>query len=66
MNLLAPELKILFELKGDSGSGLQYSADEVFYLYGVTSFGVGCGSSIPAVYTRVSEYISWIEDIVWP
>lgn len=38
----------------------------VFYIIGITSFGKFCGATnIPAVYTRVSEYVSWIEDIVW-
>lgn len=35
---------------------------------GITSFGSKfCGSENTAgVYTRVSNYISWIEPIVWP
>lgn len=33
---------------------------------GITSFGKACGFvGIPGVYTRVSNYIDWIENIVW-
>ncbi|CAG9768749.1 unnamed protein product [Ceutorhynchus assimilis] len=61
--------------QGDSGGPLQiYSTREGYYMacmydiIGVTSFGIGCGRStkIPGVYARVSNYVKWIEDIVWP
>ncbi|XP_013178849.1 PREDICTED: venom protease-like [Papilio xuthus] len=56
--------------QGDSGSPLQVSSmgnDCIYYVMGVTSFGGKCGQSDqPAVYTKVSSYISWIESIVWP
>ncbi|EEZ99357.2 serine protease snake [Tribolium castaneum] len=56
--------------QGDSGGPLQiyHEGDDVVCMYdivGVTSFGRGCGQS-PGVYTRVSHYIQWIEEIVWP
>jgi len=58
--------------QGDSGGPLQIfhdmSNDNVSCMYdivGVTSFGKACSGS-PGVYTRVSAYIKWIEDIVWP
>lgn len=40
----------------------------MYDVIGVTSFGKGCALAvdIPGVYTRVSYYVKWIEDIVWP
>lgn len=61
--------------QGDSGGPLQVMPDRVdcnhtFPLHkivGVTSFGRDCGRKMaPGVYTRVSRYIEWIENIVWP
>lgn len=56
--------------QGDSGGPLQlphpiYSC--LFQVIGITSFGEGCAIvDSPGVYTRVSHYLNWIEDIVWP
>jgi len=55
--------------QGDSGGPLQivHPSECLFQVIGVTSFGQGCGMiNIPGVYTRVSHYLSWIEDNVWP
>lgn len=52
--------------QGDSGGPLQIIEDDKFQLVGVTSFGNGCGSNTPSVYTRVARYIEWIESVVWP
>ncbi|XP_055586914.1 serine protease persephone-like isoform X2 [Uranotaenia lowii] len=52
--------------QGDSGGPLQIIEDGKYKLVGVTSFGNGCGSATPSVYTRVSRYIDWIESVVWP
>lgn len=56
--------------QGDSGGPLQISHPKnmcLFQLLGITSFGQGCGVvNTPGVYTRVSHYLNWIEDIVWP
>ncbi|KAK9890263.1 hypothetical protein WA026_010373 [Henosepilachna vigintioctopunctata] len=55
--------------QGDSGGPLVVTKKNnqcKFYLIGITSFGKSCGEvNAPAIYTRVSEYISWIENIVW-
>lgn len=56
--------------KGDSGGPIELDqklARGTFStIVGITSFGKACGFvSIPGVYTRVSNYIEWIEDIVW-
>lgn len=40
---------------------------DIYYIAGITSFGKQCGNkNIPGIYTRVSFYISWIENIIWP
>lgn len=56
--------------QGDSGGPLQYVLEDVHCMYsiiGVTSFGKFCGfSNSPAVYVRVSNYIPWIVQTVWP
>ncbi|KAJ3656682.1 hypothetical protein Zmor_015736 [Zophobas morio] len=47
---------------GDSGGPLHYE----LYRIRITSFGKGCGgNSSVGVYTRVSAYVKWIENIVW-
>ncbi|KAJ3656633.1 hypothetical protein Zmor_015692 [Zophobas morio] len=56
--------------QGDAGGPLQISHnnDESSCMYdiiGLTSLGKGCFGG-PSVSTRVSHYIKWIEDIVWP
>ena len=43
------------------------SQGTMHYVLGVTSFGVGCAlPGLPGVYTKVSSFIDWIEEIVWP
>ncbi|KAL9888993.1 trypsin-1-like [Glossina fuscipes fuscipes] len=52
--------------QGDSGGPLVKVMLGRPYIVGVTSFGVGCASGMPGIYTRVSEYIPWMEKIIWP
>ncbi|XP_068622531.1 venom protease-like [Battus philenor] len=59
--------------QGDSGGPLQVRIDlptktqgAMHYVIGVTSFGIGCArANTSGVYTRVSSFIDWIEDVVW-
>ncbi|KAI4460009.1 eg:bacr7a4.3 protein-related [Holotrichia oblita] len=53
--------------QGDSGGPIQVEIEgsKMYTLLGITSFGKNCGI-VPAVYTRVSYYVSWIESIAWP
>lgn len=50
----------------DGGSPLQYKLNNMYYVAGVGSGYFGCGSELPTINTRVSSYIDWIENIVWP
>lgn len=58
--------------KGDSGGPYHKEPQEypecLHVIAGVTSFGkpVCKGVNSPAVYTRVSKFVPWIETIVWP
>ncbi|KAL4703495.1 hypothetical protein ACJJTC_011297 [Scirpophaga incertulas] len=56
--------------QGDSGSPLQVASKDnqcIFRIVGITSFGRKCAETgRPAVYTRVSSYLDWIEKVVWP
>lgn len=56
---------------GDSGGPIQFYHSKLRCMYtlvGVTSFGANCSltTNMPGVYTKVSSYLEWIEDIVWP
>lgn len=54
---------------GYSGSPLQIFADEqhnIATVIGISSFGVGCDSAQPTLYTRIAYHLDWIESIVWP
>ncbi|XP_016955128.2 trypsin alpha-3-like [Drosophila biarmipes] len=46
---------------GDSGGPLVHGG----ILYGVTSFGVGCGNvNYPGVYVNVLQFVKWIKEVV--
>ncbi|KAF6095118.1 hypothetical protein HJG60_012090 [Phyllostomus discolor] len=49
--------------QGDSGGPLvcQKRSRNIWYQLGIVSWGVGCGrKNMPGVYTKVSNYLSWI------
>lgn len=51
---------------GDSGGPLQIVGNSrLAIVVGVVSFGKGCPSELPGVYSRVAHFLEWIEDIVW-
>lgn len=54
--------------QGDSGGPIQITniSNAVSTVIGVVSFGEGCATAVPAIYTRVAYYLDWIESYVWP
>lgn len=56
------------KLKGDSGGPLMVGSSQhcMHDVIGITSFGKLCGSAAPGIYTKVQNYLSWIEKTVWP
>ena len=52
---------------GDSGGPLNWPQEDGSYIQvGITSFGpaLGCETGLPHVFTRVSQYIDYIESVV--
>ncbi|XKL59560.1 hypothetical protein PGB90_000576 [Kerria lacca] len=53
--------------QGDSGGPLIFpnSTENKFYLGGIVSYGIKCDNpDYPGVYTRIAEYIDWINEIM--
>uniref|UniRef100_A0AAG5CTE4 CLIP domain-containing serine protease n=1 Tax=Anopheles atroparvus TaxID=41427 RepID=A0AAG5CTE4_ANOAO len=50
--------------RGDSGGPLMWLRRSEWYLVGLVSFGLEqCGANgVPGVYTRISEYMNWIQE----
>ena len=48
---------------GDSGGPVVVKEGGKFFVTGVVSFGDGCGSE-PDVYTKVANYIKWIDESI--
>lgn len=51
--------------QGDSGGPLfMETSHNRFEQIGVTSFGVGCGNQYPAIYTKISTSLAWIQSVI--
>ena len=50
--------------QGDSGGPLncRHKHSNKWELCGITSFGFQCSAALPGVYTKVDEYLDWIEE----
>nr|XP_015200289.1 PREDICTED: hepatocyte growth factor activator [Lepisosteus oculatus] len=63
----AGSLQCVDACQGDSGGPLACVKNDVFYLYGIISWGDGCGrTNKPGVYTKVSNYVDWINSVIRP
>lgn len=50
---------------GDSGGPLTCVVNGQHVLYGITSWGKGCGRrGQPGMYTKITKFLRWIHDIV--
>lgn len=51
---------------GDSGGPLMvFRNPYTAHVVGIVSFGIGCNTSFPGIYTRVAYYSEWISSHVW-
>lgn len=49
--------------QGDSGGPLVCMKDNRMTLVGIISWGIGCGQKdVPGIYTKVTNYLDWIQD----
>ncbi|XP_068205639.1 chymotrypsinogen A-like [Palaemon carinicauda] len=61
-NMICTYNQSLDACKGDSGGPLVWGDGGRQYLVGIVSFGKGCGDKdAPGVYTKVTNYLQWIE-----
>jgi chymotrypsin len=62
--LLTPGIITVFCFQGDSGGPLVIFKKRAKKLIGVVSFGATkCEGGYPAVFTRVTSYLRWIQSV---
>merc|ERR1712013_192700 len=50
--------------QGDSGGPLTVPENGKYTLVGVVSYGWGCASSTPGIYTRVQGFLPWFKNLI--
>ena len=50
--------------QGDSGGPLFVEEDGLYTQIGIVSYGYGCASELPGVYTRLDRYTPWLHAIL--
>ncbi|KAL7646619.1 UNVERIFIED_CONTAM: hypothetical protein RMT77_001870 [Armadillidium vulgare] len=63
VNMFCASLRGLDSCQGDSGGPFMIQqSDSRWYVVGIVSWGIGCGHiSLPGVYTKVNNYLDWIQ-----
>ena len=63
--VVAAVVDLFVALQGDSGGPLVCQKDNAWTLVGIVSWGSSrCSTSTPAVYARVTELRSWVDQIL--
>lgn len=67
INQILQFLFSFFVLQGDSGGPMVVKGNRGQYmLVGLISWGMGCAlPKQPGVYTRITKFVNWIDEIIW-